>query len=119
MPHRAPPSLTRYLVEWYRPGLTDELLKETAHRIGSCAGELSAEGRTVDLLLTLFVPEDEVAFCLFAAGSPASVAQVCRQAEIPVHRLVEAIESATTGRCAEGGDVVDPLNEPHPKGRTT
>ncbi len=93
MPHRAPPNPSRYLVEWYRPGLTHELLQQTAHKIGRSAGELSAEGSMVELLLALFVPDDEVAFCLFAANSQASVTQVCQRAEIPFHRIAEAIST--------------------------
>jgi len=91
VPHPAPLDPSRYLVEWYRSDLTDDLLQQTAHKIGRSAGDLSAEGVTVDLLLTLFVPDDEVAFCLFAAASRASVAQVCRRADLPVHRIAEAL----------------------------
>lgn len=91
MPHRPSPIASRYLVEWYRPGLTNELLQETAQKIGQSAGELSAEGTMVELLLTLFVPEDEVAFCLLATNSRASVTHVCRLAELPFQRIVEAM----------------------------
>jgi hypothetical protein len=93
MPHRPPPNPSRYLVEWYRPGLTHELLQQTAHNIGRSAGELSADGSTVELLLTLFVPDDEVGFCLFEANSRSSVAQVCRRADLPFHRIAEAIST--------------------------
>jgi hypothetical protein len=41
------------------------------------------------------MPEDEVAFCLFAAGSPASVEQACRRAALPFERISRAI----TGPC--------------------
>jgi Protein of unknown function (DUF4242) len=93
MPHRPPPNPSRYLVEGYRPGLTHELLQQTAHKIGRSAEELSAEGSMVELLLALFVPDDEVVFCLFAANSRASVTQVCRRAELPFHRIAEAIST--------------------------
>jgi hypothetical protein len=91
MADRPAANLPRYLVEWYGPGLTDELLEQTAGRIDRFARDLSAEGSVVDLLLTLFVPDDEVAFGLFAADSPASVAQVCRRAQLPFHRIATAI----------------------------
>lgn len=100
MPSGPPPDPPRYLVEWYRPNLTDELLAQTVHRIDRCAGELSAQGTVVDLLLTLFVPDDEVASGLFAAGSSASVAQLCRRAELPFDRIAEAVESAVPQRRA-------------------
>jgi hypothetical protein len=101
MPDQPLADLSGYLVEWYRPGLTDELLEETADKIDRSAKQFSAEGSLVDLLLTLFVPADEVAFCLFAASSPASVAQVCRRARLPFHRIAEAM--ASTGRTTRPG----------------
>jgi hypothetical protein len=93
MSRRPSPTRSCYLVEWYRPDLTNELLQQTAQDIGRSAREQSAEDTMVELLLTLFVPEDEVAFCLFAANSRASVTQVCRRAELPFHRIAEAIST--------------------------
>jgi hypothetical protein len=88
-----PPDLPRYLVEWYRSDLTGELLERTADAIDRTARELTAEGTLVEHLLTLFVPADEVGFCLFAASSPASVEQVCRRAGLPIDRIAMALES--------------------------
>lgn len=82
---------SRYLVEWYGADLTDEVLRQTARTIDRSVGEVAAEGTAVDLLLAMFVPADEVAFCLFAADSPTSVARVCRRARLPVHRITEAL----------------------------
>ena len=93
MSEGSPASRSRYLVEWYQPALTKELLEQTARQIDRSTAELSNEGTAVDLLLTLFVPDDEVAFCLFAAGSPASVEQACRRAELPFERITQAITS--------------------------
>ncbi len=45
-----PLDLSRYLVEWYRPDLTDELLELTTARIDDSADRLSAGGSTVELL---------------------------------------------------------------------
>ena len=95
MPEGSAPSPSRYLVEWYQPALSAALLEETARQLGRSAAEVSREGTAVSLLLTLFMPEDEVAFCLFAAGSPASVEQACRRAALPFERISRAI----TGPC--------------------
>lgn len=95
MPEGSSPSPSQYLVEWYQPALSAALLEETARHLGRSAAEMSKEGTAVSLLLTLFMPEDEVAFCLFAAGSPASVEQACRRAELPFERISRAI----TGPC--------------------
>ena len=91
MPEGSSPSPFRYLVEWYQPALSTALLEETERQLGRSAAEVSKEGTAVSLLLTLFMPDDEVAFCLFAAGSPASVEQTCRRAALPVERISRAI----------------------------
>jgi hypothetical protein len=93
---RPPPDLPRYLVEWYRSDLTSELLERTVGAIDRTARELAAEGSLVEHLLTLFVPADEVGFCLFAATSPASVQQLCRRAGLPFDRIATAIASPDT-----------------------
>jgi hypothetical protein len=108
MPGSSPPRPSRYLVEWYQPALTEALLSRTARQIDRCTAELSREGTAVDLLLTLFMPDDEVAFCLFAAGSLASVEQACRRAELPWERITRAITC-----CAAAGPRA-PFHHPAP-----
>src|SRR5256885_756549 len=49
-----------YLVEWYRPDLTEEQLNDTVATLEECAASMSAEGSPVQLLMTLSVPTDEV-----------------------------------------------------------
>src|SRR5262245_10205835 len=111
---------TRYLVEWYRPGLTAELLEQTARTIDRCAADLSAEGTRIDLLLTLFVPADEVAFCLFAAGSPTSVEQVCQRARLPFTRIAETIDRpASDGQSRDEEDRVQAAAPPAPISTTS
>lgn len=90
-----PAGASRYLVEWYQPALSAALLEETAREIDRSAAELSKEGTAVSLLLTLFMPDDEVAFCLFAARSSASVERACQRAALPFDRISRAI----TGPC--------------------
>lgn len=88
----------RYLVEWYQPALSAAVLEETERQLGRSAAEVSSEGPRVSLLLTLFMPDDEVAFCLFAAGSPASVEQTCRRAALPFERISRAITGEDASR---------------------
>lgn len=78
--------------------MAQERLEQTARRIGQCAAELSASGSSVHVLLTLFMPDDEVAFCLFAAGSPALGRQACRRADIPFSRVTRTITSPEVRR---------------------
>jgi hypothetical protein len=93
MPEGSPPGAGRYLVEWYQPDLSEALLEQTARQIGCCTAELRCEGTVVDLLLTLFMPDDEVAFCLFAAPSLASVELACQRAQLPFGRITKAFAS--------------------------
>jgi hypothetical protein len=78
--------------------MTEERLEQTARRIGQSAAELSARGRPVHVLVTILMPDDEVAFCLFAAGSPTLVEQACRHADIPFSRITRAITSPAVTR---------------------
>jgi hypothetical protein len=98
MSEGSPGSPSRYLVEWYQPALSAALLDETERELGRSAAEVSREGTAVSLLLTLFMPDDEVAFCLFAAGSPASVEQTCRRAALPFERISRAITGLEASR---------------------
>lgn len=84
--------LPRYLAEWYRSDVTEDLLEHTAAKINEYATLNSVETVAVRLLMTLSVPTDEVIFCLFAATSAESVLQVCQQAGFPPERVSDAIE---------------------------
>jgi hypothetical protein len=109
MSEGSPPSPSRYLVEWYQPALTEALLERTARQIDRSTAELSKEGTAVDLLLTLFMPDDEVAFCLFAAGSLACVEQACRRAELPFERITRAITCCAAAGASQPYSTTRPL----------
>ena len=82
-----------YLAEWYRPELTAELFDHAVTRLDDCVASMCAQGSTVQLLMTLAVPDDEVVFGVFAAGSEQVVARVCAQAGIPARRLSLAFDA--------------------------
>ena len=82
-----------YLAEWYRPELTEELLDNTVARLDECVRAICAAGSPVQLLTALAVPNDELIFGIFAAGTKQVVAQVCRQAGIPAQRISPAIDA--------------------------
>ncbi len=75
MSHGSTAGGPRYLAEWYQPAMTVERLEQAARRIGQSAAELPASGSPVHVLVTMFMPDDEAASCLLAAGSPALVRQ--------------------------------------------
>ena len=82
-----------YLAEWYGPEVTEELLDNTVARLGECVRSMCAAGSPVQLLTALAVPNDELIFGVFAAGSEEAVARVCRQAGIPAQRISAAIDA--------------------------
>jgi hypothetical protein len=49
-------------------------------------------------MMTLAVPDDDVIFGVFAAGSEQVVARVCAQAGIPAQRLSLAFDARATHR---------------------
>jgi hypothetical protein len=82
-----------YLVEWYRPGLTEEQLDQIVTKLDECAAIMSAGGCPVRLLITLAVPTDEVVFGVFAASSAQVVAQACDRAGVPAEALVATVDA--------------------------
>lgn len=86
-------SLPCYLVEWYRPELTQGPLEHTAATLDEWAAWMSVEGDHVALLSVLAVPTDEVLFGIFAADSADIVAQTCRRAGMPAERLTPAVDT--------------------------
>lgn len=81
----------RYLVEWYQPGLSGPELDRTGRRLAESAHAVCADGAAVDLMLTLCLPADEVAFGLFSATSEAALAEVLRHAGLQFDRITEAV----------------------------
>lgn len=71
---------TRYLVEWYRPNLTRQVIDDIVAELDESTAGMCAEGSPVWLLVTLAVPTDEVLFGVFAAESPDLVQTACARA---------------------------------------
>ena len=86
------PNLRRYLVECYWSGVTEPRVAVSANRAQQAAVDLTGAGSEIRYLTTLLVPDDEVAFCLFAACSVATVEEVCRRAELPVDRIQQVVQ---------------------------
>jgi len=60
----------------------------TARRAQQAAEELSEQGSEITYRSAFLVPDDEVAFCLFDAGSRGAVEEACRRAELPLDRIL-------------------------------
>lgn len=59
--------------------------------VSRVAGELTSEGKQVQLLRSVFVPEDELCFYLFDAESTEVVAETARRSGLRFERLLEAV----------------------------
>ncbi|MGH3042341.1 MAG: hypothetical protein ACRDNG_11510 [Gaiellaceae bacterium] len=84
--------MARYLAELYLSKTGSDGLRETAGRARSAAEELTREGIHVRYVRALFLGEDETCFHLYEAATADAVLEATRRAEIPIERLVEAVE---------------------------
>jgi hypothetical protein len=90
-----PTRLPCYIIEWYRPELTDNALDVAVAKLDAAASALSAQDCPVHILMTLAVPADEVIYGIFAADSSASVIRACQSAGIPVGRVTSGVLATT------------------------
>jgi hypothetical protein len=91
----AVPVATRFLVEWYRPNLTRELIDGMVAEINEATASMSAEGSPVWLVMTVAVPTDEVLYGVFAADSPDLVRAACERAGSVPERMSVDIDART------------------------
>jgi hypothetical protein len=85
-------SLSLFLAERYVPAGSRQLVVADVARAKRASAELADEGTVARLVNSTLVPEDETCFALFAAGSAREVRVLLDRAEIPYHRIVEAIQ---------------------------
>jgi hypothetical protein len=81
--------VTGRLVEVYLPSSSDPA--NAARRARAAAEALSARGRHVQYVRSLFLPSDETCFLVFDAEQEADVREVLEQAGIGFQRIVEAV----------------------------
>jgi hypothetical protein len=93
-----------YLVECYWPGVRDADAAEAGARAAAASHELSGDGRRVEYLGSVFVPEDETVFFFFSAGSHALVADASRQAGVPFERVLETVVALEPSDAATTSD---------------
>jgi hypothetical protein len=92
MAEPTPPGLSTFLVEHYWPGVTPDEFEEAAERVRAAAEAMESEGRKVRYLHSTFVPDDESAFCVFAAEARADVGEAYARAGVAFERLLPAVE---------------------------
>ncbi len=69
-----------FLVEWYRPEVTELPLDDIVARLGDSS---------VHLLMALAIPVDEIVWGVFSADSAQLVDDACERAGMPAGRLTQ------------------------------
>jgi muconolactone delta-isomerase len=81
-----------YLVEREMPGVTMEQLAAAQKKAIQTGKELTAEGRQVRYIRSMFVPGECRCMCLFEAPNSENVKEANNRAQIPFTRIVEAAD---------------------------
>ncbi|HKD06559.1 MAG TPA: DUF4242 domain-containing protein [Bryobacteraceae bacterium] len=79
-----------YMVERELPGVTMEELADAQKKAIQTGKELTAEGRQVRYLRSMFVPGESLCLCLFEAANADNVKEANERAQIPFTRIVPA-----------------------------
>jgi muconolactone delta-isomerase len=79
-----------YMVERDLPGITMEQLATAQKSAIQTSRELTAEGRQVRYIRSMFVPGEAKCMCLFEAPNSQNVRDANVRAEIPFTRIVPA-----------------------------
>ena len=85
---------TAFLVEHYWPGITPAAFEAAAARVRESTAALASTGLRIRFLHSTLVPDDEAAFCVFEAESPALVEEAYARAGVPYERVLDALEIA-------------------------
>jgi hypothetical protein len=81
--------MSEFLVELYIPKTSRDAGAVASERLRRSAAELTAEGRPVGLVRSIYVPEDETCFLLVEAASAEVVRETARRAAVSYERVVE------------------------------
>jgi hypothetical protein len=79
-----------FLVERDLPGISMEQLAAAQKMAIRMGNDLTAEGRPVRYIRSMFVPGEHKCMCLFEAGDPAHVREANERGQIPFTRIVPA-----------------------------
>jgi len=83
-----------YLVERDLKGITMDQLGAARKAAIQTGKDLTAGGKPVKYLRSMFVPGDSRCMCLFEAPNAQNVKELNEKAKIPYSRIVEALDLA-------------------------
>jgi hypothetical protein len=89
--------VTEFLIELYVPQTDRAAVAAAATRFRAAAAELAAEGRTVQLVRSIFVPADETCFLLVDGATADDVREAARRAAVPVDHVGETSPEHANG----------------------
>jgi hypothetical protein len=84
--------MATYMVERDLKGITMDQLAAAQRRAISTGQEMTASGKDVRYIRSMFVPAEARCMCLFESSSPAHVEELQGKAHIPFTRVVEALD---------------------------
>ena len=82
----------RFVLELYLPRGAAERARDQAGRLRAAAAELCEQGRRIEYLTTLVLPEDESCLHVLEAPDEATVTATARQASLDRPRIRGAFE---------------------------
>jgi hypothetical protein len=88
--------MTEFLVELYASKTDCDAVAASLARLHRAAAELSGERRSVRVVRSIFVPEDETCFFLVEALAVEDVRETARRASLECERVVEAAADLLT-----------------------
>jgi ubiquinone/menaquinone biosynthesis C-methylase UbiE len=80
--------MAEFLVELYLSGADADGVDRETRRARCAAAALTAEGRSVRLVRSIFVPEDETCFLLVEADTAEAVHEAANRAAVPFERVL-------------------------------
>lgn len=83
--------MSEYLVEAYVPRSAAASALPSLQLVSGVAEQLTRGGRRVELLRSIFVPEDETCFYLFEGQSDEAVREAATRSGLQVERVMEAV----------------------------
>jgi hypothetical protein len=87
--------VTEFLAELYLPRTSVGAVAHARDRAKDATAGLSAEGTSVRLLRTIFVPTDEMCLFLFEAPSAEAVRETALRAALSFEHIAEAVTDAS------------------------
>jgi hypothetical protein len=79
------------MAECFWPGVTAQMVEAAGERVRQAVEMSNVDGHQARYLGSILVPSDEIAFCLFEAGSAAAAAELNGLAALPSERILEIV----------------------------